>query len=652
MSSAAETGSTGAAPQESQLEQLEADAKRLCTGINDELARVRHAQEATAAQHRTAQEDLANERSKLDEEKAQMEGVHKFQGSRVQLDVGGHAYTASRETLCKVEGSMLESMFSGRHALISEGGSYFIDRDGTHFRYILNYLRTGSVTSPADPTAKNELAVEADYYCLSALATALRAPALDLLALLGPELLQMREEESVLRKSFFTGTAGHLDAHHGLVDVFGEDSAASLTFSPVLQCFPAVAVLRPASEGGKRVVVASLDAFRTNFNRLYANVLNRLTPVLAEEPVFIAGGAVLRALTDSEDLRANGWWGESGDVDLFLCCADASEGCRVANRIFDAMVVDGEHWFVNRGRGVLNLQRFEVEDPPVSVAQTIQVVLRLYSSPAEVLAGFDVDCCCAGYDGTSVWALPRCLRALSSGSNVVNPLHAWPNRPTYEMRLGKYAARGYAISVPALDQHRVDHALIRRSQLSDLHGMARLLKVAYELEAAPTACRSIRGRNLPPDNATRLEGLQRVRFPQQCGPLKECYEESLSEEQKLAQLRLPGGATNPVSRGSLPNHANKDMSYARAPFFVPSIYGYFTPQEYQLLDSTANRFPLTAEERAAVWREILDTGVPDEALPQLMLDSWDNGKRSREYLNSDNDAVTLNAQYYCHAYVK
>ena len=38
-------------------------------------------------------------------------------------------------------GSMLHAMFSGRFdSKPAEDGSYFIDRDGTHFRYILNYL--------------------------------------------------------------------------------------------------------------------------------------------------------------------------------------------------------------------------------------------------------------------------------------------------------------------------------------------------------------------------------------------------------------------------------------------------------------------------------------------------------------------------------
>ena len=46
---------------------------------------------------------------------------------------------------------MLAAMFSGRHnALKDQDGRYFIDRDGTHFRYILNHLRDGNTYIPTD----------------------------------------------------------------------------------------------------------------------------------------------------------------------------------------------------------------------------------------------------------------------------------------------------------------------------------------------------------------------------------------------------------------------------------------------------------------------------------------------------------------------
>ena len=69
----------------------------------------------------------------------------------VRLSVGGVVFETSIETLCADPNSMLAAMFSGRHNVIKdEEGRYFIDRDGTHFRYILNYLRDGNTYIPFD----------------------------------------------------------------------------------------------------------------------------------------------------------------------------------------------------------------------------------------------------------------------------------------------------------------------------------------------------------------------------------------------------------------------------------------------------------------------------------------------------------------------
>ena len=69
----------------------------------------------------------------------------------VRLSVGGVIFETSIDTLCADPNSMLAAMFSGRHNVIKdEEGRYFIDRDGTHFRYILNYLRDGNTYIPFD----------------------------------------------------------------------------------------------------------------------------------------------------------------------------------------------------------------------------------------------------------------------------------------------------------------------------------------------------------------------------------------------------------------------------------------------------------------------------------------------------------------------
>jgi hypothetical protein len=102
-----------------------------------------------------------------------MAELHSVQEGRVKLDIGGHQFTTSVLTLTKEADSMLAAMFSGRHALKTEAdGSYFIDRDGTHFRHILNYLRDGCIkdgTLPCNEAVLRELLTEAEYYQLSGL---------------------------------------------------------------------------------------------------------------------------------------------------------------------------------------------------------------------------------------------------------------------------------------------------------------------------------------------------------------------------------------------------------------------------------------------------------------------------------------------------
>ena len=86
--------------------------------------------------------EIEEEREALQREIQRMSEMNKICETRIKLDIGGHLYTTSTLTLTKDSQSMLAAMFSGRHSVKKEeDGSYFIDRDGTHFRYILNYLR-------------------------------------------------------------------------------------------------------------------------------------------------------------------------------------------------------------------------------------------------------------------------------------------------------------------------------------------------------------------------------------------------------------------------------------------------------------------------------------------------------------------------------
>ena len=125
-------------------------------------------------------QELDKEKQKWEEEKTSMSKKFIFKGPRIVLDVGGIHYSTSRTTLTKYPESMLGVMFSGRHDLETmqcEDGSFFIDRDGTHFRYILNYLRDGEEVLESFPKSTVillDLLREAKFYQLEGLASGLK----------------------------------------------------------------------------------------------------------------------------------------------------------------------------------------------------------------------------------------------------------------------------------------------------------------------------------------------------------------------------------------------------------------------------------------------------------------------------------------------
>ncbi|GAB2230250.1 hypothetical protein Drorol1_Dr00014508 [Drosera rotundifolia] len=86
----------------------------------------------------------------------------------VLLNVGGKKFCTTVDTLTQREpDSMLAAMFSGRHTINqdSEKGYVFVDRDGEHFRHVLNWLRDGVVPKLKD-SEYSELLREAEYYQL------------------------------------------------------------------------------------------------------------------------------------------------------------------------------------------------------------------------------------------------------------------------------------------------------------------------------------------------------------------------------------------------------------------------------------------------------------------------------------------------------
>jgi hypothetical protein len=116
----------------------------------------------------------------------------------------------------------------------------------------------------------------------------------------------------------------------------------------------------------------------------------------------------------------------------------------------------------------------------------VQIVLRLYQSPAEVLLGFDLDSVGVGYDGDRVWALPRTRRALNYRYNIADPSRQTYRTTSYEYRLWKYrlhyfvtlitiiSKRGFAVAVPGFKRSYVNSEIYLK-RYKDLNGFAKLL---------------------------------------------------------------------------------------------------------------------------------------------------------------------------------
>lgn len=107
-----------------------------------------------------------------------------------------------------------------------------------------------------------------------------------------------------------------------------------------------------------------------------------------------------------------------------------------------------------------------------------QIVLRVYRSVSEILAGFDIDAAGCAYDGKQVYATPRALGSLIT---QVNHIDLSRRSPSYENRLSKYSHRNFEVYWPELDRRRIDPTIFERS-FRRTSGLARLLV----LERLPT----------------------------------------------------------------------------------------------------------------------------------------------------------------------
>ncbi|CAF3814602.1 unnamed protein product [Rotaria sp. Silwood1] len=90
----------------------------------------------------------------------------------ITFNIGGHIYSTKRSTINdNVDSQSYLSLIikNQTNIQVNNSGQYFIDRDGKHFSYILNYFREKKLILPENSNELKQLLYEAKFYQLDQL---------------------------------------------------------------------------------------------------------------------------------------------------------------------------------------------------------------------------------------------------------------------------------------------------------------------------------------------------------------------------------------------------------------------------------------------------------------------------------------------------
>ena len=107
------------------------------------------------------------ERDIWEAEKEEIRKLVKIDSEIVNLNVGGtHHIQTEKDVLRSVPESTLAKMFSDMHELKKIDDEVFLDRDGTTFETVINYLRNDRKVYPefSDRNAENHFVKELHYW--------------------------------------------------------------------------------------------------------------------------------------------------------------------------------------------------------------------------------------------------------------------------------------------------------------------------------------------------------------------------------------------------------------------------------------------------------------------------------------------------------
>ncbi|KAI4186425.1 MAG: hypothetical protein L6R41_003503 [Letrouitia leprolyta] len=208
----------------------------------------------------------------------------------------------------------------------------------------------------------------------------------------------------------------------------------------------------------KRKPFLQIQGTHASFVKTFDRVTKGVLKGLDWSHVFAAGGIVINTLLHCDPSQDNQGDVHECDIDLYLYDLTPEEANRKVQGIYRVWVINNT---IDSANGVN--RNFSSEHIVIKNAKTIsfiptfprrriQIILKLVTSPLDILLNIDLDACALGFDGSRVLMLPRCARAIEAGYSVFTMDLIWGHhlgnrRESQEIRIFKYADRGFGLRI-------------------------------------------------------------------------------------------------------------------------------------------------------------------------------------------------------------
>ncbi|MCJ1402518.1 hypothetical protein MMC11_005738 [Xylographa trunciseda] len=239
--------------------------------------------------------------------------------------------------------------------------------------------------------------------------------------------------------------------------IFGHVPSDLVTAMTIRRMEPPSGGFECLSEKRERTIriCSSSQSYCDRFHPLTNNILKGLD----WSHVFLAGGMALTTLIHPDESEGASPYIQDSDLNIYLYDLDADQANRKVEEIYNVwkhnLPVSNRKTLVVKNAKTINL----IPDYP---HRRVQIVLKLFKSPTQVLLGFDLDVCAIGFDGSRTLMLPRCARAIETGYNVFTMDMIWGHclksrSSSREARIFKYAERGFGLRILPIYVRSLEH---------------------------------------------------------------------------------------------------------------------------------------------------------------------------------------------------